>query len=39
MHTPWIGALAVLGALVLTWISGRFDCCDKHSAALSHPFR
>ncbi len=25
MHTPWIGALVVLGALALTYWSGRLD--------------
>ena len=25
MHTPWIGAAVVLGALALTWWSGRLD--------------
>jgi DHA1 family inner membrane transport protein len=25
MHTPWIGAVIVLGALALTYWSGRLD--------------
>ncbi|MES2911857.1 MAG: MFS sugar transporter, partial [Pseudomonadota bacterium] len=25
MHTPWIGATVVLGALALTYLSGRLD--------------
>jgi len=25
MHTPWIGAVVVLGALALTYWSGRLD--------------
>ena len=28
MHTPWIGALVVLGALALTALSGRLDRRD-----------
>ena len=28
MHTPWIGALVVLGALALTVLSGRLDRRD-----------
>jgi DHA1 family inner membrane transport protein len=28
MHTPWLGALVVLGALGLTVLSGRLDRRD-----------
>jgi DHA1 family inner membrane transport protein len=28
MHTPWLGALVVLGALGLTVLSGRLDARD-----------
>ncbi|WP_176060349.1 MFS transporter [Paraburkholderia sp. BCC1876] len=33
MHTPWIGAMVVLFALALTWISGRIDRRDQLLAA------
>ena len=32
MHTPWLGALVVLGALALTVLSGRLDRRDAASA-------
>ena len=32
MHTPWLGALMVLGALALTVLSGRLDRRDAASA-------
>jgi hypothetical protein len=28
MHTPWIGALIVVGALLLTTLAGRLDARD-----------
>jgi DHA1 family inner membrane transport protein len=31
MHTPWIGAVVVLGALALTWWSGRLDVREGFS--------
>ncbi|NIJ69217.1 MFS transporter [Xanthomonas sp. 60] len=34
MHTPWLGALVVLGALALTVLSGRLDRLDAAAAAL-----
>ena len=37
MHTPWLGALVVLGALALTVLSGRLDRRDAAAAALDVP--
>lgn len=35
MHTPWIGAVVVLCALALTWISGSIDRRDQIRVATS----
>ncbi|MGF6774007.1 DHA1 family inner membrane transport protein [Paraburkholderia sp. GAS199] len=38
MHTPWIGATVVLGALALTWISGNIDRRDPLRAGVTRGF-
>lgn len=37
MHTPWIGALVVLVALGLTWLSGLLDQRNSSGSPVIHP--
>jgi predicted MFS family arabinose efflux permease len=37
MHTPWIGALVVLVALALTYLSGLLDQGNSQPAPVLHP--